>query len=64
VRTCLPAGPGRPSIPATQMAAVLTLQALHDYSDREAATWRGRRVKLRYRGVTKTTLCSSAASLP
>ena len=27
-----PPGLGRPSIPATQMAAVLTLQALHDYS--------------------------------
>jgi hypothetical protein len=32
-----PPGSGRPSLPATQMAAVLTLQALHDYSDREAA---------------------------
>src|SRR6516165_1283033 len=32
-----PAGRGRPSLPATQMAAVLTLQALHDYSDRETA---------------------------
>jgi len=30
-------GVGRPSIPATQMAAVLTLQALCDYSDRETA---------------------------
>ena len=30
-------GLGRPSIPATQMAAVLTLQALYDYSDRETA---------------------------
>jgi hypothetical protein len=30
-------GVGRPSIPATQMAAVMTLQALHDYSDRETA---------------------------
>ena len=30
-------GVGRPSIPAPQMAAVLTLQALHDYSDRETA---------------------------
>ncbi len=30
-----PPGLGRPSIPATQMAAVLTLQVLHDYSDRE-----------------------------
>src|SRR5499427_9753342 len=32
-----PPGVGRPSVPATQMAAVMTLQALHDYSDREAA---------------------------
>src|SRR3984885_15808958 len=30
-------GVGRPSLPATQMAAVLALQALHDYSDRETA---------------------------
>ncbi|MGO9077527.1 MAG: IS1182 family transposase [Streptosporangiaceae bacterium] len=32
-----PPGVGRPSIPATQMAAVLTLQVLHDFSDRETA---------------------------
>jgi len=32
-----PPGVGRPSLPATQMAAVLTLQALHDYPDRETA---------------------------
>jgi hypothetical protein len=32
-----PPGKGRPSVPATQMAAVMTLQALHDYSDRETA---------------------------
>jgi Transposase DDE domain/Transposase domain (DUF772) len=32
-----PAGSGRPSVPATQMAAVMALQALHDYSDRETA---------------------------
>jgi hypothetical protein len=32
-----PPGLGRPSIPATQMAAVLTLQTLCDYSDRETA---------------------------
>jgi hypothetical protein len=32
-----PPGMGRPSLPATQMAAVLTLQVLHDYSDRETA---------------------------
>ena len=30
-------GVGRPSLPATRMAVVLTLQVLHDYSDREAA---------------------------
>jgi len=28
---------GRPSLPATRMAAVLTLQALHGLSDRECA---------------------------
>ena len=32
-----PPGKGRPSVPAPQMAAVMTLQALHDYSDRETA---------------------------
>src|SRR5436189_5506465 len=32
-----PPGVGRPSVPATQMAAVMTLQVLCDYSDREAA---------------------------
>src|SRR5215469_10895865 len=32
-----PAGSGRPSLPATQMAAVMALQVLHDYSDRETA---------------------------
>jgi len=32
-----PAGVGRPSLPAPQMAAVLVLQVLHDYSDRETA---------------------------
>jgi hypothetical protein len=31
------AGVGRPSWPATRMAAVLTLQALHDLSDRKCA---------------------------
>ena len=28
---------GRPSLPATRMAAVLTLQALHELSDRDCA---------------------------
>ncbi len=32
-----PPGVGRPSLPAPQMAAVMTLQALCDYSDRETA---------------------------
>jgi len=32
-----PPGAGRPSLPATRMAAVLALQALHDFSDRETA---------------------------
>src|SRR5258708_38546371 len=32
-----PPGVGRPSLPATQMAAGLTLHVLHDYSDRETA---------------------------
>ena len=32
-----PPGVGRPSLPATQMAAVLALQTLHDFSDRETA---------------------------
>src|SRR6266566_3872153 len=32
-----PPGVGRPSLPATRMAAVLVLQVLHDYSDRETA---------------------------
>jgi Transposase domain (DUF772)/Transposase DDE domain len=32
-----PSGRGRPSIPASVMAAAMTLQTLHDYSDRETA---------------------------
>ncbi len=32
-----PPGFGRPSLPATRMAAILALQALHDFSDRETA---------------------------
>ncbi len=35
-RICSPRS-GRPSLPATRMAAVLTLQALHELSDRECA---------------------------
>src|SRR5260370_25416994 len=29
-----PPGVGRPSLPATRIAAVVTVQAVHDYSDR------------------------------
>ena len=36
-----PPGLGRPSLPATQMAAVLALQALCDYSGRETAEAQG-----------------------
>jgi hypothetical protein len=32
-----PPGTGRPSLPATQVAAIMTLQTLCDYSDRETA---------------------------
>ena len=32
-----PSGRGRPSVPASVMASVMVLQALHDYSDAEAA---------------------------
>ncbi|MFN2347929.1 MAG: IS5/IS1182 family transposase, partial [Dermatophilaceae bacterium] len=32
-----PSGRGRPSIPGEVIASVLVLQALHGYSDREAA---------------------------
>jgi transposase-like protein DUF772 len=32
-----PSGRGRPSVPASVMASVMVLQALHDYSDPEAA---------------------------
>jgi hypothetical protein len=32
-----PRGVGRPSIPASVMAVVMTLQVLHNYSDRETA---------------------------
>jgi IS5 family transposase len=32
-----PSGRGRPSVPASVMAAVMVLQVLHDYSDAEAA---------------------------
>ena len=60
-RTCSPRR-GWPAVdPATQMAAVLTLQVLHDYSDRETAEavrfdvrWKAavRRWRLMMRGST------------
>jgi hypothetical protein len=28
---------GRPSLPATRIATIMTLQVMHDYSDRETA---------------------------
>ena len=37
MRTCSPAGQAWPSLPAARMAAVLTLQVLHDYAGRETA---------------------------
>ena len=49
-----PAGKGRPSVPATQMAAVLTLQALHGYSDRETA--KAVRFDVRWKAAIGTAL--------
>src|ERR1017187_9949360 len=49
-----PPGVGRPSLPATRMAAVLTLQVLHDYSDREAAE--AARFDVRWKGATGVPL--------
>jgi hypothetical protein len=39
---------GRPSLPATRMAAVLTVER----AVAQVATWPGRRLRLRGRGVT------------
>ena len=47
-------GVGRPSLPATRMAAVLTLQALHDYSDRETAE--AARFDVRWKAATGAPL--------
>jgi len=49
-----PPGVGRPSLPATRMAAVLALQALHDYSDRETAE--AARFDVRWKAATGVPL--------
>jgi len=49
-----PAGKGRPSVPATQMAAVMTLQALHGFSDRETAE--AARFDVRWKAAIGTAL--------
>ena len=47
-------GVGRPSLPATRMAVVLTLQVLHDYSDRETAE--AARFDVRWKAATGAPL--------
>jgi hypothetical protein len=49
-----PSGKGRPSIPASVMASVLTLQVLHDLSDRETAD--AARCDLRWKVATGMAL--------
>jgi hypothetical protein len=49
-----PPGVGRPSLPATRMAAVLALQALHDYPDRETAE--AARFDVRWKVATGSSL--------
>ena len=49
-----PPGVGRPSLPATRMAAVLVLQVLHDYSDRETAE--AARFDVRWKAATGVPL--------
>src|SRR5258708_9708975 len=49
-----PPGVGRPSLPATQIAAVLALQTLHDYSDRETAE--AVRFDVRWKGAIGSSL--------
>jgi hypothetical protein len=57
-----PPGVGRPSLPATQMAAVLTLQALHDYSDRETAE--AVRFDVRWKAATGAPLDDPGSTRP
>ena len=53
--TCFaPPGVGRPSIPAPQMAAVLALQALHDFSDRKTAE--AAQVRVRWKAAIGASL--------
>jgi hypothetical protein len=66
-----PPGKGRPSVPATQMAAVLTLQALHGYSDRETAEavrfdvrWTRRSWTTRWRPRTPSPSWSRPSAAP
>lgn len=49
-----PSGRGRPSMPASVMASILVLQALHDYSDRETAE--AARCDLRWKVATGMAL--------
>src|SRR5271165_5716290 len=67
-----PPGVGRPSLPATRMAAVLTLQVLHDYSDRETAEaagstcggrWRPAR-RWMIRGLIRRRWCTGGTGSP
>src|SRR5258707_12899732 len=50
-------GVGRPSLPATRMAAGLTLQGLHDFSDRETAE--AVRFDVRWKGAIGTALADA-----
>src|SRR5258707_6977589 len=50
-------GVGRPSLPATRMAAVLTLQVLHDFSDRETAE--AVRFDVRWKVAIRTSLADA-----
>ena len=49
-----PSGKGRPSVPASVMASILVLQALHDFSDRETAE--AARCDLRWKVATGMAL--------
>src|SRR5260370_32390215 len=50
-------GAGRPSLPATRMAAVMTLQVLHDFSDRETAE--AVRFDVRWKGAIGASLADA-----
>src|SRR5216684_454466 len=57
-----PPGVGRPSLPATRMAAVLTLQVLHDYPVREVVRETGVLRGRRRRAVDSTILADAVAT--